>query len=61
VGLAPPDRPPFGAAFSICASMLCEAMPTRTIVYIDGFNLYHALDDLRENHLKWVDLWALSQ
>jgi uncharacterized LabA/DUF88 family protein len=35
-------------------------MPVRTIVYIDGFNLYHALDDLGEPHLKWVDLWALS-
>lgn len=33
----------------------------RTIVYIDGFNLYHAIDDLCEPHLKWVDLWALSE
>ena len=36
-------------------------MPVRTIVYIDGFNLYHALDDLGEPHLKWVDLWALCE
>jgi uncharacterized LabA/DUF88 family protein len=36
-------------------------MPGRTIVYIDGFNLYHALDDLAEAHLKWVDLWSLSK
>lgn len=36
-------------------------MAGRTIVYVDGFNLYHALDDLREPHLKWVDLWSLSQ
>jgi uncharacterized LabA/DUF88 family protein len=36
-------------------------MSKRTIVYIDGFNLYHAIDDLREPHLKWVDLWALSE
>ena len=36
-------------------------MSNRTIVYVDGFNLYHALDDLREPHLKWLDLWALSQ
>ena len=33
----------------------------RVSVYIDGFNLYHALDDLGESHLKWLDLWALSQ
>lgn len=36
-------------------------MTIRTIVYVDGFNLYHAIDDLRENHLKWLDLWALSE
>ena len=33
----------------------------RVAVYVDGFNLYHSLDDLRENHLKWLNLWALSQ
>lgn len=33
----------------------------RVAVYVDGFNLYHALDDLRQNHLKWLDLWALSE
>ena len=36
-------------------------MATRTIVYIDGFNLYHAVDDLREPRLKWLDLWSLSE
>lgn len=36
-------------------------MTKRTIVYIDGFNLYHSIDDLGEPHLKWVDLWALSE
>jgi uncharacterized LabA/DUF88 family protein len=34
---------------------------TRVITYIDGFNLYHAIHDLREPALKWVDLWALSE
>lgn len=29
--------------------------------YIDGFNLYHAIDALRDNSLKWVDLWSLAQ
>ena len=33
---------------------------TRAIAYIDGFNLYHAIDDLNKPHLKWLDLWALS-
>ena len=33
----------------------------KTTVYIDGFNLYHAIDELNKPHLKWVDLWALSE
>ncbi len=36
-------------------------MPRRTLTYIDGFNLYHATDDLKEPALKWVDLWKLSE
>lgn len=32
----------------------------RVIAYIDGFNLYHAIDALGEPHLKWLDLWGLS-
>ena len=31
------------------------------IVYIDGFNLYHAIDALREPELKWLDLRALAE
>lgn len=33
---------------------------TRVAVYIDGFNLYHAIDDLNKPHLKWLDLNALA-
>ncbi|WP_162249657.1 NYN domain-containing protein [Altererythrobacter sp. Root672] len=33
----------------------------RVIVYIDGFNLYHAINDLRKPHLKWLCLRALSE
>jgi hypothetical protein len=32
----------------------------RVISYIDGFNLYHAIHDLRRPPLKWVDLWGLT-
>lgn len=32
----------------------------RTISYIDGFNLYHAIHDLNRPALKWLDLWALT-
>lgn len=30
-------------------------------VYIDGFNLYHAVDALKKPHLKWLDLMTLSK
>jgi uncharacterized LabA/DUF88 family protein len=33
---------------------------SRVVVYVDGFNLYHAIADLNRPHLKWVDLWGLS-
>ncbi|MCW9039197.1 MAG: NYN domain-containing protein [Rhodospirillales bacterium] len=32
----------------------------RVISFVDGFNLYHAIKDLRRPDLKWVDLWELS-
>jgi uncharacterized LabA/DUF88 family protein len=32
----------------------------RITCFIDGFNIYHAIDSLNASHLKWVDLWALS-
>lgn len=28
---------------------------------MDGFNLYHAIDDLGPDHLKWVNLWTLAE
>ncbi len=34
---------------------------TRVISFIDGFNLYHAIDKLQRPELKWVNLKALSQ
>jgi uncharacterized LabA/DUF88 family protein len=33
----------------------------RVIVYIDGFNLYHAINDLKKPHLKWVCLRSLAE
>lgn len=33
----------------------------RVAVYIDGFNMYHALDDLKKPHLKWLNLRKLSE
>lgn len=31
----------------------------RVCVYVDGFNLYHAIKALNDNRLKWLDLTAL--
>lgn len=33
----------------------------RVTAFIDGFNLYHALDDTRLHHLKWVNLRSLCE
>ena len=35
-------------------------MIKRATFYIDGFNLYHAIDALRAPHLKWLSLQDLS-
>ena len=32
----------------------------RVVTFIDGFNLYHVIVNLKTPHLKWLDLWALS-
>jgi uncharacterized LabA/DUF88 family protein len=40
---------------------LSAAVPLRAAVYIDGFNLYHAIDDLNAAHLKWTNYDALSR
>ena len=32
----------------------------RVISFIDGFNLYHAIDNLNQSHLKWLNLHSLS-
>jgi hypothetical protein len=36
-------------------------MLIRSAFYVDGFNLYHAVADLGEPFLKWLNLWKLAQ
>lgn len=36
-------------------------MTERAALYVDGFNLYHAIDQLGRNYLKWLDIWALGK
>ena len=33
----------------------------RVTAFIDGFNLYHAVDDTGQHHLKWINLRALCE
>ena len=33
----------------------------RIAVYVDGFNLYHAIDNLDKPHLKWLNICKLAQ
>ena len=33
----------------------------RLCCYVDGLNLYHAIDELNRPHLMWVDLAALAR
>jgi len=33
----------------------------RAALYVDGFNMYHALDDLKQPFLKWLNLAALAK
>jgi uncharacterized LabA/DUF88 family protein len=36
-------------------------LPKRAVALVDGFNLYHAIEELHAPHLKWVDLWNLCE
>lgn len=38
-----------------------KALKRKAIVYIDGFNLYFALDEKNWHSFKWLDLIALSK
>lgn len=33
----------------------------RVIAYIDGFNVYHSLRELKNPALKWLNLWSLTE
>lgn len=37
------------------------SQPNRAAVYIDGFNLYHPIREMAQGHLKWCNLWRLSE
>ena len=33
----------------------------RSALYVDGFNLYHPINDMSEPFLKWASLWKLGE
>ena len=33
----------------------------RAALFVDGFNLYHAIDAFRDDRLKWLSLWKLGE
>ena len=55
-GYVPLDSASFGRRLTF------QTMNKRkTIAYVDGFNLFHAIDELGRPELKWVNLWSLSE
>lgn len=38
-----------------------NAVKKRAAFYIDGFNLYHAIDEMNKPYLKWVNYWKISE
>ncbi len=53
--MPPPDSGP--GVFHFWAAR----MRNRAAFYVDGFNVYHSLDDLKVPHYKWLDWWALGE
>ena len=49
------------AGFFLWRCIVTVNQVDRVVAFIDGFNLYHSIHDLHRNHLKWVDLWKLSE
>ena len=40
---------------------ICHVSVIRVAAFVDGYNLYHAIDSLCENHLKWVNIRDLCK
>jgi len=53
--------PPVATAAGVFISEGAVKPLTRVALYVDGFNLYHALEKLNQPHLKWLNLWALGE
>ena len=49
------------AAFRFYGRLRIKHKTFNVVCYVDGFNLYHAIDDLHRAELKRVNLWALAE
>jgi uncharacterized LabA/DUF88 family protein len=49
-------RRPWGSLHGLC---FMNAGVQRVVGFVDGFNLYHAIKDLSQPHLKWLDIRSL--
>lgn len=45
----------------VCGHFCFQGVDLRVAAYIDGFNLYHAIDDAGAQHLKWLNLRTLVE
>lgn len=61
--MSSPDSPPASGQAPTPAEPSKPSPPSRirAALYVDGFNLYHSLDDLRQPHLKWLNLAAVAR
>lgn len=47
--------------YSLSQSKCQPKVGDRAAFYIDGFNLYHPINEMNEPHLKWANLWKLGE
>lgn len=45
---------------SLDGASVNKNVTARAALFVDGFNMYHAIDDLKDPFLKWLNLWELG-
>ena len=43
------------------SNIVKQDLELRAAVFIDGFNLYHAIDSLGKTYLKWSNYWRMAE
>ena len=44
-----------------CGGSFVKEKVVRAAFYVDGLNLYHAVDNLKRPYLKWLNIWSLGE